>query len=72
MRVGELNDILPLDIPEDEDFDTLGGFVFSHLGRIPRVGERFEYGNTEITVLDGSERRVLRLLVKSRDESLEQ
>ncbi|NOZ23675.1 MAG: HlyC/CorC family transporter [Planctomycetes bacterium] len=66
MRVGELNDILPLDIPEDDDFDTVGGFVFSHLGRIPRVGERFDYGGVEITVLDGSERCINRLRLSKR------
>lgn len=66
VRVSELNDALPLDIPEDGDFDTVGGFVFSQLGRIPRVGERFEYGNAEIIVLAATERRVVRLLVKGR------
>ena len=69
VRVGELNDILPLDIPEDDDFDTIGGFVFAHLGRIPRVGERFEYGSAEITVLDANERRINRLRLSRRRET---
>jgi len=71
VRVSELNDILPIEIPEDDDFDTVGGFVFSHLGRIPRVGERFEYENVEITVLDANERRINRLLVKSQGADAE-
>jgi magnesium and cobalt transporter len=65
VRVSELNDILSINIPEGDDFDTVGGFVFSHLGRIPRVGERFAHENVEITVLDASERRILRLLLRT-------
>jgi CBS domain containing-hemolysin-like protein len=32
--IGDLNEELALDIP-DEDFDTLGGFVFDLFGKIP-------------------------------------
>jgi CBS domain containing-hemolysin-like protein len=37
--VDDLNDACALDLPEDEDYDTVGGFVFSRLGYIPKAGE---------------------------------
>lgn len=49
--VDQLNDELELDLPEDEDYDTVGGFVFSELGHIPEPGETFEFGNLRVTVL---------------------
>ncbi len=43
MYIDDLNDQFDLQLPEDEDYDTVGGFVFSHLGYIPKTGESFEY-----------------------------
>ncbi|MHC4763220.1 MAG: transporter associated domain-containing protein [Planctomycetota bacterium] len=43
--INDLNDELELNLPEDEDYDTIGGFVFSHLGYIPKTAETFEYEN---------------------------
>ena len=39
------------DIPEGEDYDTVGGFVFSHLGQIPQAGESFQTGGLEYRIL---------------------
>ena len=37
MRIEDLNDELRLELPEDQDYETIGGFVFSTLGKIPQV-----------------------------------
>jgi len=50
LPVDEVNTLLALDIPEDEDYDSIGGFVFHELGRIPRPGELIEGPNYEIMV----------------------
>ena len=39
VHVDEINEQLGLQLPDDGDFDTIGGFVFSRLGHIPVVGE---------------------------------
>jgi len=61
MHMDELNDIYDLEFPEDRDFDTIGGLVFSELGRVPKQGERFHWNNIQITVLEATERKVIRL-----------
>lgn len=61
VHLDELNEELGLDLPEGDGFETLGGFVFSHLGKVPRVGEHFRHGKVEFTVLDADERRINRL-----------
>jgi len=38
--VDDLNDQFELNLPEDEDYDTIGGFVFSRLGYIPQTNLR--------------------------------
>ena len=41
-RVEDLAEALDMDIPEDEDYDTVGGMVFSCLHTIPQDGDTLE------------------------------
>lgn len=61
MRIDDLNDELDLDFPTDGDFETIGGFVFSTLGRIPRVGEQCDHAGVSIQVLAAEPHRILRV-----------
>ena len=58
MYVKELNDEFELGIPEDEDYDTVAGFVLSHLGYIPQNGASFEYDKLHFTVISAEPRRI--------------
>ena len=62
--VDDLNDAYALDLPEDEDYDTVGGFVFSRLGYIPKAGEHFDYENLEFTIASAEPRRVKRIKIQ--------
>jgi CBS domain containing-hemolysin-like protein len=64
LRVSEVNAELGLDIPEEADYETLGGFVLSELGRFPKRGEKFERGGAEFTILEANDRRVLKVRVR--------
>ena len=61
--VDDLNDELDLNLPEDEDYDTIGGFVFSHLGYIPKTGASFDYGNLKFTVSSAEPRRIKQIRI---------
>ena len=69
VRVDELNDRFDLDLPDDADFDTIGGFVYTHLGRIPSTHEELTWRNLRIKVLGAGERKIHRLRIEV-DESL--
>jgi CBS domain containing-hemolysin-like protein len=62
--VDDLNDEWSLDLPEDEDYDTVGGFVFSRLGYIPKAGEHFDYDNLKFTIASAEPRRVKRIRIQ--------
>ncbi len=64
MYVDDLNDALGLELPEDEDYDTVAGFVFSELGYIPQVGETLEAHGARFSVLAADERKIIRLRVE--------
>lgn len=69
LSIKEVNDELGLSFPEDQDYETVGGFVFSTLGRIPEAGEELDYENVHIRVLDAEERKINRLRLSIKPES---
>lgn len=68
VHVSEINKEWGTVIPESNDFETLGGFIFAHLGRVPRQGETVEVGNSRLTVTDVGERRINRITVELLEE----
>ena len=48
----------------DEDFDTVGGLVLSHLGRLPKRSEQFRMGDLNFKVLRADSRRLHSVLVE--------
>ena len=64
VHVSEVNEALELDLPEEADYQTLGGFVLAELGHFPEPGESFRHGPAEYSVLEANDRRVLRVRVR--------
>jgi CBS domain containing-hemolysin-like protein len=64
VHLDELNERLHVDLPDDEEFDTVGGLVFSRLGHVPRTGEQVTEGSVRITVLEATRRRIERVRVE--------
>ena len=58
VHLDEINERFDLEIPEDGDYDTIGGFIFSQLGHIPMVGEEVYWGKLRIEVTEASLRRI--------------
>ena len=61
VHVDELNAELGLRLPEDEDYETIGGLLLSRLGSIPKAGQTLQCRDVRITVLEAEERRVNRV-----------
>ncbi|MEX0613513.1 MAG: hemolysin family protein, partial [Pirellulales bacterium] len=72
-HIDVINNVMGFELPEEEDFDTIGGFVFAEFGRVPTAGESITWQDSvRVTVLEASRRRVNRVrLERVRKESLE-
>lgn len=70
-EIADLNDTYHLDIPEDDDYQTLAGYILHNTGAIPEKGESITLGNLSIEVLRKSAAR-LELLRVTRILSDEQ
>jgi magnesium and cobalt transporter len=55
--VEDFNEYFKTELPDDE-FDTIGGIVVNHIGRLPKRGERVVIGNLLFKVLRADSRRV--------------
>jgi CBS domain containing-hemolysin-like protein len=44
-------------------FETVGGYLLSHIGRVPAVGEKFEVDGLSVEVLEVERRRINRVRI---------
>jgi putative hemolysin len=47
-----------------EGFETVGGYLLAHVGRVPAVGETFEIDSISVEVLEAERRRITRVRVQ--------
>jgi putative hemolysin len=62
MNIGEMNERFGLDVPDDE-YTTIGGYIFGALGRLPVGGDRVTASHAVFTVKAMSGRRIDMLAV---------
>ncbi len=70
MKVRDLETQYNIALPEDASYETVGGFVLSRLGFIPRGGETFEAAGYRLTVMEVDRRRVSRVKIKPLQPSI--
>ncbi|MFQ5748587.1 MAG: hemolysin family protein [Planctomycetota bacterium] len=61
VAVGDLNEALGVDLPEDEGYDTVAGLIFQELGRIPTPGESLQVDGVYLEVVEADDRRIRRI-----------
>jgi putative hemolysin len=66
MDFEELTEYLHLKNQNDNDFQTVGGFIMANLGRIPTEGDVVFLGNYRLEVVDMDRRRVDKVLIEDR------
>lgn len=59
-RIAELRRSINIDLPEGE-YETLGGYITTTLGRIPEAGELHSFSGWEFEILEATHRRILRV-----------
>ncbi len=59
MDVFELGEELGEEIPDDGEYETLGGFLTSQLGRVPVAGDQVVLGTLHFSVTEADPRRVI-------------
>lgn len=72
MEVSDFNHLVGEHVvPTDEDYETLGGFIFSLAGEVPTQGQRFHYQGWSFAVAFVEGNRVVALRVSPPDDAAE-
>jgi putative hemolysin len=53
---------------QDGDFETVGGYVLARVGRVPAVGERFEFDGLDVDIVEAERRRIHKVRVRRVEE----
>lgn len=67
VSIEEINEILNTNFPED-DFETISGFAFNMLGRIPKEGDIIDFEDVLIKVLKVSQRRIDKIKIQVKEK----
>jgi CBS domain containing-hemolysin-like protein len=62
--INDVNDLLPIAIPEGKEYDTISGLMNFIFGRIPAVNEKRIFGGYEFTILKRFKHSVESVLLK--------
>jgi putative hemolysin len=65
MSLDDVNRLMDADLPT-EDSDTLGGFIYSDLGKVPAVGDHVGYEDLSFTVESVLGRRIRKVRIRRR------
>jgi putative hemolysin len=64
----DFNEVMESQLPTEET-ETLGGFIYEHIGRVPSTGESLQVGDISLTIEQVTGRRIRK--VRAKKESAE-
>lgn len=69
LEVDYLNETYKLDIPEGENYETLGGFITNHTGEIPQQLEEVTIDHFQLKILEVSTTKIEMVELQIREKS---
>jgi CBS domain containing-hemolysin-like protein len=67
INIDDLNEMLKVNLPSD-GFETLAGFIFNQMGKVPEEGERFQYHDLTFIIEKVTKQRITRVRILRRKE----
>ena len=71
IAIDDLNEVLEADFPS-EGFETLGGLIYDHLGRIPDLDQNFTLDQCEFTILTIEGQRIGQVQIRRLPPQVEE
>lgn len=59
MEIDDINERFGLELPEDEDFMTIAGFILHHHPSIPQQGATLQIGNLSFEILRSTSTKIV-------------
>lgn len=71
MNLEEVNELLNLNLPLIDEYQTLGGFLLYQFQKIPVQGETLQYDNLDLTVVSASGPRLQQIRIYRKEPPVE-
>lgn len=71
MSILDAEDTFNIHIPQEGEYDTIGGYIFHKVGSIPQKGLRIHHEDFDLEILSSSERSVEKVRITSRQKKSE-
>lgn len=71
VHIDELNDRLGIGFPEDDNYDTIAGFLLDRMGHVPVQGETYDYDGLRVTIVAATRRRIELIRIEPLPEDSE-
>jgi CBS domain containing-hemolysin-like protein len=69
MNLEQVNELLNLNLPLIDEYQTLGGFILYQFQKIPAQGETLHFDNLELTVVSAEGPRLHQIRIHRRDSA---
>lgn len=63
MDIDDVNETFGLSLPK-KDYETLSGFIYNELGRVPEVGDRVTYDNVKFEVISMDKQKIEKVKIE--------
>ncbi|PGF17456.1 DNA-binding protein [Natrinema sp. CBA1119] len=67
VNIEAVNDVIGVEFPEGEEFETIAGFLFNRAGRLVEPGETFTYDGVDLTIERVDNTRIKRVRITEPD-----
>jgi len=67
-EIEEVNRVLELDLSEEEDYETISGYILSQLRHIPEVGEELSVDGIMIRVTQADQQRIIEVEIEKQSQ----
>ena len=71
VHLESVSKLLGVELPESDDYDTIGGFIVHRLSEIPKAGTVVDYDRVRFTVLRATRRVIQQVLIELVDNNQE-
>ncbi|ELZ90258.1 hemolysin family protein [Haloferax sulfurifontis] len=65
VNIDEVNEMLDIELPEGEEFETLAGFIFNRAGRLVEEGEEISYNDIIIRIEQVDNTRIMKARIQT-------
>jgi CBS domain containing-hemolysin-like protein len=72
MKIEQVNELLGLDLPVTDRYQTLGGFLLYQLQKIPTEGETLHYNNLDFSVVSAEGHRLHQIRIYQRQPNYQE